>query len=619
MLLALLMVVTVLLTATPAPAQGSFEGFGNTVGGAGRAVVHVTNLADSGAGSLRAALAGGERTIVFDVAGEIVLRDYLRVRGAFVTIDGSTAPPPGITLMNRGLIINGSAGAHDVIVRHLRVRNSPVDGIQITNAAFRIVIDHVSIHGSGDGSLDITGRAHDVTVSWSFFNERVNPKTMLIKYNASRVTLHHNLFLGMGRNPQVEIDDGAMIAHDTTLDMRNNLVWDWGFGFGTWVRNGAWANLVNNFYSSPSSSLQLDRDQAILVDTTTSQAYTAGNVSADLVTVDFNALGNAVTPFAAPVVATYEACVAAQAVVAGAGVRPLDAIDEQEVTMIALPPCASAPPTLEAVPDRLDFTGTPSGLVSGPQRLTLIEHSGGAIAWTATPQGVPWLEMAPASGTTPATLSLLPHVVGLDPGLHTGAIVFEAAAAGNSPFSIPVTLTLQPGPQAIQAPLVAALDDGTQLTRYAARLGDAVLRIGRGYLTALRFENIPLARGAQIQSVVLTTYSPYTTSAVVNLRYYAEATDNSLPLTPTVADFPSRPPTDNSVTDTPGPWVARTYNTGPDLVAIIQEIVDRPGWAPGNAVTLFIADNQSPSQRLIGSFETSPVGTRAAVLEITVR
>jgi type IV pilus assembly protein PilY1 len=138
-------------------------------------------------------------------------------------------------------------------------------------------------------------------------------------------------------------------------------------------------------------------------------------------------------------------------------------------------------------------------------------------------------------------------------------------------------------------------------------------------VTALRFPSIPLTHGAQIRSAVLRTYSPYATSAVVNLRYYAEAADNSLPLAPTVGEFSRRPPTVNVVSHTPGPWVARTYNASPDLVAIIQETVDRPGWAPGNALTLFIGDDQSPSQRLIGSFETSPISTRTAVLEITVR
>src|SRR5262245_33482363 len=54
----------------------SAEGFGTTtVGGRGGNVVFVDNLADSGAGSLRQALelATGPRTVIFRVAGTIVL------------------------------------------------------------------------------------------------------------------------------------------------------------------------------------------------------------------------------------------------------------------------------------------------------------------------------------------------------------------------------------------------------------------------------------------------------------------------------------------------------------------------------------------------------------------
>ena len=146
-----------LFSAGRAESDPVYQGFGATTpGGAGSTVVHVTNLNDSGPGSLREALSQGNRTVVFDVSGDIVLQDYLYVRGAFITIDGFTAPAPGITLRNRGLVIRGSRGAHDVIVRGIRVRNSPLDGIQVSYGAYNVVIDHVSVHGSGDGNLDIT-------------------------------------------------------------------------------------------------------------------------------------------------------------------------------------------------------------------------------------------------------------------------------------------------------------------------------------------------------------------------------------------------------------------------------------------------------------------------------
>ena len=143
-LLILAAILAPLLSFTKA--AHSYQGFGATTpGGSGKIVVHVTNLNDSGPGSFREAVKQGNRTVVFDVGGEILLGDYLYVLGAFITIDGSTAPSPGITLRNRGLIIRGNKGAHDVIVRGLRVRGSPIDGIQIAYGAYHVVIDHVSV------------------------------------------------------------------------------------------------------------------------------------------------------------------------------------------------------------------------------------------------------------------------------------------------------------------------------------------------------------------------------------------------------------------------------------------------------------------------------------------
>ncbi len=255
-------------------ADPAYQGFGaKTPGGSAKAIVRVANLNDSGPGSFRDAVSQGNRTVVFDVAGEIILTKTVYIRGAFITVDGFTAPGPGITLKNYGLSISGNRGAHDIIVRGIRVRDAGIkgdkeqsDGMNVVKGAYNVVIDHVSIHGSEDGNMDIGTDSRDVTVSWSIFAEpRATQKNMLIKYNPSRISLHHNIFVhAQQRNPQVAIDNTGTAATDTTLDMRNNLVWDWAGGYGTLIWSGSRANVVNNFYSSP-RSFPKNQKQALVV------------------------------------------------------------------------------------------------------------------------------------------------------------------------------------------------------------------------------------------------------------------------------------------------------------------------------------------------------------------
>lgn len=300
---------------------GSYTGFGAAAtGGEGRPLLTVTALADSGLGSLRSVLdaagrLGGGR-IVFAVGGDLVLHDALRVP-ANVTLDGLTAPPPGITLWGERMSTGGGVleiRASNVIVRGLRIRNAVNDGIQIAakhgSSIARIVIDHCSITNSGDGGVDVTGSAdalvRDVTLSWNYLAANGGLCATkgwcgggtLVKYGVERISVHGNVWdKNLRRNPSI---DGS----ETLADVRGNVVHGY-VESGTQLRNGAAGNVVGNFFAGHRPLL-----------TTGAFVFAAANEGATVASV--------ATPFD---VADPLDVVTHAGVIASAGAPPHDAID----------------------------------------------------------------------------------------------------------------------------------------------------------------------------------------------------------------------------------------------------------------------------------------------------
>lgn len=325
-------------TAACANPSSGYEGFGrNTTGGAGKSIYRVTSLADSGTGSLRDALSQGNRCIVFDVGGTISLSNDLIARGANITIDGLTAPSPGITLRNRALVLQGNSGAGNIVVRGIRSRGtgSGVDAMRVYNAA-NVVFDRVSINGFGDGAIDVTEKARDVTIQWSILGAGIASHNLLtlIAYGATRVSVHHNLYInGDDRQPKCDGPSGATSpSAEIVCDVRNNVVWGYK-NRGTAVRGYGTGNVVDNYYQTSTSSA----GQTVYV-AEGGRAYVRGNISAN--GWNLEGLGTQSTPYPALVPGTTDALTAAQQVLANAGARGpkfgLDAVDKDYIGQVKL-------------------------------------------------------------------------------------------------------------------------------------------------------------------------------------------------------------------------------------------------------------------------------------------
>ncbi len=154
------------------PAFPGAEGFGAwSFGGRGGKLYRVTNLNDSGPGSLReAAEAEGPRIIIFDVSGTIKLESPIRVYHPYATFAGQTAPGDGITVAGQLFYI----GTYDVILRHMRFRHG-ADREQERNpgnvnewtlrvgGGNHVILDHVTVTWGMDGNLGVT-RSDNTTV-----------------------------------------------------------------------------------------------------------------------------------------------------------------------------------------------------------------------------------------------------------------------------------------------------------------------------------------------------------------------------------------------------------------------------------------------------------------------
>lgn len=272
---ALVAILVLLSTVAPsgyaAPAVKVFPGamgFGtDTPAGRGGKVIYVTNLNDSGVGSLRAALLDSSpRIVLFKVSGTITLTSDIVVKKPYLTVAGHTAPGEGVQIRGAQIKI----ATHDVLIRYLKMRSGDLvnasdpadrDAIALNHDldAYNIVIDHSTlIWGPDVGGITFLSGVHDVTVSNTILGEGLyvskhpegtldqtghsmaaNITQLKSSYRPTRITLHHNLLTSSSdRNPRV--------IGGENIDIVNNVIYNWRNSSSQ--GNPYSLNLIKNFY-----------------------------------------------------------------------------------------------------------------------------------------------------------------------------------------------------------------------------------------------------------------------------------------------------------------------------------------------------------------------------------
>jgi hypothetical protein len=245
--------VVLLLIASAAKAQLPFfpgaEGFGGNFTGTAPAggwfsnatVYRVTNLNDSGAGSLRGAFVenSSNKVIVFDVGGVIQLTsgslDIKNLQNYYIA--GQTAPSPVTVYGNTTQITHSNNKQHfNTVLRYMSFRKGTGDGEDAITfsgggtegIATNMIMDHVSGSWAEDEILSTTNYNTNVTVQYSMINDALvsgHAYGSLIrpKVDAS-VSYHHNLY---ANNASRQARFGTYDAKTLTADFRNNVIYNY--------------------------------------------------------------------------------------------------------------------------------------------------------------------------------------------------------------------------------------------------------------------------------------------------------------------------------------------------------------------------------------------------------
>lgn len=228
------------------------QGWGRfATGGRKGTVYHVTNLNDSGTGSLRDAVSASNRIVVFDVSGVINITDRMTF-ASNIYVAGQTAPGEGITVYGNGVSFTG---ANNIIVRYVRFRmghngTSGKDAAGIAHGK-NMIFDHCSFSWGLDETFSINsdgGELGNITIMNSIMGQGLLTHSAGGLMQADSITLYRNFYCDNStRNNKIKGVNQYV----------NNIVYNWKNGcyiMGGDSEGDSYVNTVGNlFINGPES------------------------------------------------------------------------------------------------------------------------------------------------------------------------------------------------------------------------------------------------------------------------------------------------------------------------------------------------------------------------------
>ncbi|HEY2955734.1 MAG TPA: PKD domain-containing protein [Candidatus Eisenbacteria bacterium] len=194
--------------------------------------------------------------------------------------------------------------------------------------------------------------------------------------------------------------------------------------------------------------------------------------------------------------------------------------------------------------------------------------------------------------TTTAPTATAQHTYAAAGTYTVSLVVTDTNGLSSSPATASISFTAPP--TIVEKRVAASADDAEESSSGSVKVNDSDLELihdTSDQTVGMRWPGLAIPRGAIIRSAYIQFSAKESQSEVTSLTLRAQAADNPATFTNNTRDVSSRTRTTASTTWSPVAWTSGEVGANqstPNLGAVIQEVVNRTGWASGNAIAIIV-------------------------------